>query len=118
MFRLAIRRSLRSIKSTICSILQSISLIRNLLNYENLLADQLFLRYILAQRQRALNPPVSEDGMHDEAATRREARRLILTRAAGDAGANSATPFFTAADGASNALALAGRASRRDAAQR
>jgi len=59
-----------------------------------LLAARLFLRYILARRQRALNPPVSEDGMHDDDATRREARRLVLTRAAGDAAANSPTPFF------------------------
>jgi hypothetical protein len=44
-----------------------------------------------------LNLPVSEDGMHDDAAARREARKLALTRVAGDADANSPTPFFDAA---------------------
>ena len=63
---------------------------------------------MLAQQQRALNPPVSEDGMHNDDATRREARRLVLTRAAGDAAADFPTPFFNdAAVGASIAAALA-----------
>jgi len=49
--------------------------------------------------------------MHDDEAARRDARRLVLTRAAGDAGANSPTPVFRAPFGASIARALARRAS-------
>jgi plastocyanin len=41
--------------------------------------------------------------MHDDAATRRTARKMSLARAAGEAGANSPTPFFDAAVGASTA---------------
>jgi hypothetical protein len=48
--------------------------------------------------------------MHDDDA-RREARELVLTRIAGDAAANSSTPFFAppfdAADGGSIVPALA-----------
>jgi hypothetical protein len=53
--------------------------------------------------------------MHDDDAARRKARKLGLTRVAGDAGADSPTPFFDtpfgAAVGASIALALDCRAS-------
>ncbi|MGA2494612.1 MAG: hypothetical protein ABSF67_16970 [Roseiarcus sp.] len=45
--------------------------------------------------------------MHNDAAARREARKMVLTRVAGDAGANSPTPFFGAAVGASIAPPLA-----------
>jgi hypothetical protein len=34
--------------------------------------------------------------MYDDAAARREARKLVLTRIAGDAAANSTTPSFAA----------------------
>jgi hypothetical protein len=53
--------------------------------------------------------------MYDDDSARREARKLVLTRVAGDAGANSPTPFFDtpfgAAVGASIAPALDRRAS-------
>jgi hypothetical protein len=45
--------------------------------------------------------------MHNDGAARREARKLVLTRVAGDADANSPTSFFDFAVGASIAPALA-----------
>jgi len=51
--------------------------------------------------------------MHEDAAARREARGLVLTRAAGDASANSPKSFFRAAVCASTPPALAWRASSR-----
>ena len=66
-----------------------------------------------AQRQRALTPPVSEDGMSDDDGARREARKLVLVRVAGYAGAKLLTPFFDwpPAAAASIATVLARRAS-------
>jgi plastocyanin len=51
--------------------------------------------------------------MHEDAAARREARALVLTRAAGDASANSPTSFFRAPVCASTPPALARRAPSR-----